>query len=48
VLQKMPDSVIQIEILEDYKDIPVCQIADKIRVMIMELFLEEMNQGEAI
>jgi hypothetical protein len=24
--------------IKDYKDIPVCQLDDKIRVMIMELF----------
>jgi hypothetical protein len=25
--------------MKDYKDLPVCQLADKLRVMIMELFL---------
>jgi hypothetical protein len=24
--------------IKDYKDLPVCQLADKIRMMIMELF----------
>jgi hypothetical protein len=25
--------------IQDYKDLPVCQLADKLRVMIMKLFL---------
>jgi hypothetical protein len=34
--------------IKDYKDLPVCQLADKIRVMIMELFFRRRRIGERL
>jgi hypothetical protein len=32
--------------MKDYKDLPVCQLVDKLRVMIMELFFRRRRIGE--
>ena len=32
--------------VKDYKDLPVCELADKIRSMVMDLFLEEGGSGK--
>jgi hypothetical protein len=34
--------------IKDYKDLPVCELVDKIRVMIMELFFRRRRIGERL
>jgi hypothetical protein len=34
--------------IKDYKDLPVCELANKIRVMIMELFFRRRQIGEKL